>query len=150
VIKRNGSFGSFGLEIGAGIYQNKSDNPTYGDSALRLIPIRLGAALFLDTLGPEPIVVPYIAGGAYTISFREELGGNSHNGNTQVAGYVHAGLAFQLDWIDRKAARVSFQDSGIQSTFIYLEGQNYMKSGNVQDGDFSSDINYAAGFRVEF
>lgn len=87
----------------------------------------------------------------YTVIFREELtGGSSNNGNTEAAFYFHAGAQFQIDWIDRDGSRLAFQESGVESTFIYGEMQSYLASGNTADGDFSNDVSYAGGLRVEF
>jgi len=151
VVKKNFSMGSLGFEMGVGGYQNDSDDTELSDSSLTLIPIRVGAAFYLDNLTPEPIFVPYVAGGGYTIMYKEELnGGSSNNGNTQVAPYVHGGLALSLNWIDKRGAREAFQESGIENTFAYFELQKFIESGAESDGDFSNDISYAGGVRVEF
>jgi hypothetical protein len=150
-VKRNLSIGSVGMEFGAGSYQNSSDNKELSDSSLTLIPLRAGGVFHLDALTPEPMFVPYLGGGAYTIIFREELdGGSSHNGNTQVAAYFHGGVGFSLSWLDREGARQAFQESGVESTYAYLELQKYMASSNTVDGDFSNDVSYAGGIKIEF
>lgn len=150
-VKRNIPLGSLGMEIGAGIYKNDSDNTELSDSTLTLIPVRVGASLHLDTLTPDPIFVPYIGGGAYTMIFREELpGGTSKNGNTEVAFYIHGGAALSVGWLDRDGARLAYQESGVEATYLYAEIQKYMPSNNVADGDFSNEVSYAGGLKLEF
>ncbi len=150
-VKKNMTMGSLGVEVGVGGYNNTSDNKEISDSTLNLIPIRVGASFYIDALAPEPVFVPYIAGGIYTIMFKEELnGGSSNNGNTQISTYFHGGIALSLDWIDRDGARLAFQESGIEGTFAYFELQKYMASGEPADGDFSNDISYAGGVKIEF
>lgn len=149
-VKRNFSFGSLGGEVGVGVYTNESDNLQLGDSTLTLIPVRAGAVFYLDMISAEPTFVPYIAGGVYTMVFKETLEGVSKNGNTQAAPYFNGGIAFQLDWIDRQAARVAYEDSGIESSFFFLEVRKQMASANAADKDFSNDVSFAAGLRSEF
>jgi hypothetical protein len=150
-VKRNLSFGSLGMELAVGIYRNTSDIDTaIVDSTLTMYPVRLGAVFALDVLASEPFIVPYVAGGLYTVEYREEQGSSSHNGNTQVAPYVNGGLAFSLDWLDRRAARLAYEDSGIQSTYIFAEARKQFPSGDASDPDFENDISFAGGVRVEF
>lgn len=148
--KRNFDFGSLGVELSFGGYQNESDDPELVESSLLLLPIRLGVVLALDNIGPEAFLVPYMSAGAYSIVYREELGGNSFNGNTQLAPYFHGGIAMSLDWIDRRAARIAFEESGIQSSYIFAEGRKQLAADATSDPDFESDIYWAAGLRIEF
>lgn len=149
-VKRNLDFGSLGGEVAVGVYMNESDDPTLGHSTLQLIPIKLGATLYLDTLASEPLFVPYIAGGVYTISYKESLGGTSNNGNTQVAFYANAGVEMQLDWIDRENARVAYESSGIQSSFLFAEVRTMTEGGAEGDPNLASSMSFAGGLRVEF
>ncbi len=150
VIKRNLSFGSLGVELAAGGYENDSDSVDLGESSLLLLPIRVGANLALDVLGPEPLFVPYVSAGAYLVYYREELAGNSYNGNTTPALYAHAGVSSSLNWIDQRSARMALEDSGIQTTSIFAEVQKQMASSVASDPDFEGDLSWAAGLRVEF
>lgn len=150
VYKRNYSFGSLGLELAAGMYNNKSDDTSIA-SELQLIPARVGAVLYLDALYFEPYVVPYVAGGAYTVFYEETLEGSSaYGGNTQVAPYLTVGASFQLNWVDREAARLSYLESGVENTFIYVEARKLFASQAAQDPDVSTGFNWGAGVRVEF
>lgn len=150
-VKRNMSFGSFGGEFAVSTYNNNSDNTDLSDSELNLYTLRAGGIVFLDMISPEPYVVPYASAGAYTVIFRESVtdGGVSRNGNTMVAPYVTGGVQFQIDWIDRKAARVAYESSGIESSFVTLEVRKQIKSSAAKDPDFSDDVSFAAGLRVE-
>jgi hypothetical protein len=150
VVKRNLDWGSLGGEVSVGVYQSDSFDPNVVDSTLHLYPVHLGGIFFLDMIAPEPYVVPYISGGAYTMIFKEQTTGTSKNGNTQVAPYVNGGVQLQLDWIDRKAARVAYEDSGIESSYLTLEVRKLMKSSAEKDPDFSDSVTFAAGVRVEF
>lgn len=149
VFKRNTNYGSLGGELSAGLYSNESDDPGI-DSSLEFKMYRLGLVLALDAFGEEPFIVPYGSLGLYTISYSETLGVIHHNGNTQVAPYLTAGAMFQLDWIDRRAARVSYEDSGTQSSFIFAEGRTMLESSDESDPDYSSSVHWNAGVRVEF
>lgn len=149
-VKRNMAAGSLGIEFGAGYYEVSSKDKAFGDSQLTLIPARLGAIFALDTLGKDPLFVPYFAGGVYTMVFNESLGGNSHNGNTQASFYAHGGVAFSLHWLDRYNSIVAYRESGVEATYAYVEAQKYMKAGAEADGDFSNEISYSGGIRLEF
>jgi len=150
LIKRNLSWGSLGAEITVGIYKNESDDTELIESSLDLYPVQIGALFSFDTLRSEPWYVPYGAIGVHSIIYKEGLAGNTFKGNTQVAPYAKAGVAFQLDWIDRKAARISYQDSGIESTYIYAEVKKLLASAAAQDPDFEVPFTWGAGMRVEF
>lgn len=150
IYKRNFSFGSIGIDSGVGMYNNSSDD-TAISSELQLIPVRLGGVFYLDSLFFEPYVVPYIAGGIYTVFYEETLEGSSaFGGNTQIAPYMTVGLSFQLNWVDREAARISYLDSGVENTFIYIEGRSFYQSQAAQDPDLSTGFDWGAGVRVEF
>lgn len=147
--KRNFSLGSLGIEFGVGMYENDSD-VTELPSTLSIIPIRLGGVFALDAMTKEPWVVPYVSGGAYTVSYKEELASSSVNGFTQASFYVAGGVAFQLNWIDKQAALESYVDSGIENTYLYVEGRKFFASTAEKDPDFETDIHANGGFRVEF
>jgi hypothetical protein len=149
VFKRNTTYGSIGAELGIGMYSNTSDDPGI-ESTLEFKMYRLGANIALDTLSPEPYIVPYASAGLYTVQYNETLGEVHHKGNTQVAPYLAGGLMFQLDWIDRRAARVSYEDSGTQSSFIFAEARTMLASSDESDPDYSSSVHWDAGLRIEF
>lgn len=149
-LKRNFDFGSIGAELGVGFYSNTSDVEGL-DSELQLIPVRLGATLILDRILKTPYVAPYVAAGAYTMIFTESLEGqNTFEGNTQVAPYFTAGILLNLDWLDPDSARQAYEESGIQGTFLYVEGRKFMASSAARDRDFENEIEPNIGLRVEF
>lgn len=148
--KRNYGFGSLGFSFSFGGYQNDADDTTIVDSSLLLLPIRIGATVAFENFAPNPWVVPYVHGGIYTIFYREELGGSSYNGHTEVAPYIHGGVAFALDWIDPRAARLAYEDSGIETSSLFAEVRKQMASNDSADPDFESDTTWAGGVRVEF
>ncbi|MCB0364247.1 MAG: hypothetical protein H6624_14105 [Bdellovibrionaceae bacterium] len=147
--KRNYGFGSLGIEFGLGIYENESDVVEL-PSRLKIYPIRLGAVFAMDNLFEEPLFVPYISGGAYTVHYAEEVASSSVNGFTQASFYVAGGLMMQLNWIDKQAALESYVDSGIENTYLFIEGRKFFASSATKDPDFETDLHGTAGFRVEF
>ncbi len=149
-VKRNFSFGSIGIEVAGSFFSNTNSDPALVNSSLSLNPIRVGGSVYLDTLWAEPYVVPYASAGAYTMIYHERLAGNSFNGNTQVAPYINAGCAYQIDWIDKRAARTSHEESHMQSTYVYTDARKYFTSQGKKDPDVGNDVSWAAGLRVEF
>lgn len=149
-LKRNFSWGSIGVELGAGMYENSSAIPEL-DSQLRLIPIRLGATLILDGLFRYPYIAPYGSVGAYTMVFDETLNGdNTYSGNTQAAPYFSFGAELNLDWLDPISSRQDYEENGIQATFLYVEGRKFMASSAARDRDFENEIEPNVGLRIEF
>jgi hypothetical protein len=66
--------------------------------------------------------------------------------------FISFGAELQLDWLD-KTADVSAYNSGLENTFIFVEGRMYMDQGiirSAEDPDFSTDLYLAAGLRLEF
>jgi len=148
-IKRNFALGAVGAELGVGMYQANSNSDLI-ESDIQLIPIRLGMNFSLDNLYHEPFVVPYAMAGAYIVMYEENTAAVSFGGNTQVAPYYGLGLALQLNWVDREAARISYLESGIENTYLYLEARKFMASGAAADPDFSTGFDWGAGVRLEF
>lgn len=147
-VKRNLSIGSIGVEFGAGYYKNISDTDAV-DSELQLIPLRLGAVYYMDH-SEKATWVPYVAGGAYIMTYKEDQANSSIDGNTQVAPYAKGGLAVSLEGLDPSAARVSYEDSGIQNTYAYLEVSKMLGAEAASDPDFEDTVSFGLGFRVEF
>lgn len=148
-LKRNFSFGSIGAELGVGTYKNSSDTDDI-ESELTLHMVRLGLNLNLDNITYEPFVVPYISGGGYVIFYEETVASTGFSGNTMVAPYYAFGLSFQLNWLDRESARVSYMDYGVENTFLYAEIRKFMKSSVENDPDFSTAYDWGAGVKMEF
>ena len=148
-VKRNFALGSIGAEFGVGMYQNNSDSDLI-ESDIQLIPFRLGMNYSIDNLYHEPFVVPYAMAGAYVVMYEENAASVAHGGNTQIAPYFGGGLLLQLNWVDREAARISYLESGIENTFIYLEMRRFIASSVVSDPDFSTGFDWGLGVRLEF
>jgi hypothetical protein len=147
-VKRNLSFGSLGVEFGGGYYKNISDSDAV-DSELQLIPVRIGAVYYMDH-SENAHYVPYVAGGAYMMIYNESQANSSVNGNTQVAPYIHGGMAFSLERLDPSAARLSYEDSGLQNTYGYVEVSKMFAANTASDPDFEDTISFGLGFRLEF
>lgn len=147
--KKNFSFGSLGLDIGVGYYVNSAPD----SSQLSVIPVRLGLLLSLDTLFSEPYVVPYATIGGYTMLYRESFASQAVSGNTLVGVYYSAGLKLQLDWIDQDGDNASYDENGMENTFLFLEAKSYMTSSSSEPdlGSPAEDpFSLGAGFVLEF
>ena len=106
--------------------------------------------MILDTLFSEPYAAPYASVGGYVMQFDESYAGNDFLGNTQVSPYATLGVMAELDWIDPDAARIGYETSRLQSTFLFAEIRKYFQSSKARDPDFESGITPGAGLRVEF
>lgn len=148
-VKYNFKLGSLVAEAGVGTFKEVSDSDIV-ESELSLMPIRLGLTYIMDTLFIEPYLAPYVTGGVYTISYTESLENTSNNGFTQAAPYFTAGIQFQLDWIDKIAAREAYLDSGIENTFLFVEGRKFFASAAPADPNFETDFHVNGGLRLEF
>ncbi len=151
-VKRNAGFGSIGGELSIGFYMNNSDvDPVdFIESSLQIIPIQLGGIISMDAMTPEPRFVPYLAGGLYTMIYEETADTRTLSGNTQVAPYLTGGINILLDGLDRIGAMRAYQDSGIQASYLYVSVNKYFESASAIDKDFSNDVNWGSGLRVEF
>lgn len=149
VFKRNFNFGAIAAELGGGYFSSQSSDPVI-NSNLELYHYRLGVGLILETLFSEPWVVPYGYAGAYIIQYKESLRDISYNGNTKVAPYFTIGAQFSLDWLDRTSAMISYNDSGVMGTYLFLENRIYLASSDKSDPDFSTYLAPSAGLRIEF
>lgn len=145
--KWNSAFGSVSLGLGAGYFSASSSAE---EVSLRVIPVRVEASLMLDTLLDEPLVAPYVLGGAYVNFFKETQSAVSFNGNTQVSPYFGVGANLQLNWLDRESAINAYLEHGLENTFVYLEGRQFVTSGSAQDPDFGTGFQIAAGAKFEY
>jgi hypothetical protein len=148
--KYNFSLGSLTIEGAYGLYSNTTDDTSFGDFELTIQQIRLGVRFALDNMNLEPFIVPYVGAGGYVSIFREVNGGDSFNGQTEPAMYFLFGGQLQLNWLDKSGAVEAYADGGIENTFLFIEGRQYMASANAQDPDFGSNLNWSAGLSVEF
>jgi hypothetical protein len=148
--KFNFVLGSIGFEGGYGFYSNSADDTSFGELDLSLQQARVGIRYVVDAIAYEPVVAPYLGAGAYVTFYKESLGADSFNGQTDPALYYYAGLLFQLNWIDKGAAVEAYTEGGIENTFFFIEGRQYMASSTAQDPDFSTDISVSGGLNLEF
>ena len=156
-VKKNFIFGSIGVEGSAGYYKNTSRSsvdiagvPTALNTTLSIYPLTIGGIIILDNLFYEPIVAPYVSGGVYSMFYQETRDTGSVTGNTQISPYYSVGAQFQLDWLDRAAAREAYEEGGVESTYIYLEARGFIQSNIAQDPNFGSTLHANAGLRMEF
>ena len=150
-VKKNFAIGSFAVGLSAGTYRNSSDvDKTIVDSTLTYQPVKFGATFYADTLDDDPIFVPYIAGGMYTMYYNEGQGDDSFGGHTSYAPWANLGLDISLNWVDQKSANSGFDSCGLQNTALFVELQKFVASPNADDPDFSNDVSFAAGLRMEF
>lgn len=156
-VKKNFVFGSVGVESSAGYYKNSSRSsveisgvPTALDTMLTIYPLSIGGIITLDNLFYEPYVAPYFSGGVYSMFYRETRETGAVNGNTQISPYYSFGALFQLDWLDRAAAREAYEEGGVESTYFYLEARGFIQSNVKQDPNFGSTLHANAGLRMEF
>ena len=145
--KWNLPFGSFVMGGGVGYTKRTS---TDGNATLTLIPIRIEGAFVLDMIFNEPMIAPYVVGGTYVNIYKEVQADVSFNGQTQIAPYFGIGANFQLDWLDSEAGVNTFIEYGLQNTFLYIEGRQFIASGNASDPDFSTSFQLAAGAKLEY
>lgn len=143
-IKWNMFLGALSFDFGAGYYMNEGKD----DSTLTLIPARAGITLSMDTIFSEPYVVPYATVGAYSVFFNEKLAAQKKEGNTPIGLYWAAGVQFQLNWLDENTAIVSYDETGLENTYVFAEARSFLESNELDD--FSTDPQVGAGLRVEY
>lgn len=149
VVKLNTRFGSIGVELGYGSYQNNSANAQI-PSTLNLQQERVGLILVLDTLFSQPYAAPYASAGGYVMQYNESLAANTFKGSTQVAPYFTLGVMGQLDWIEPASALQAYEAVRLQSTFLFAEVREYFRSAKDRDPAFETGLVPGGGLRVEF
>lgn len=142
--KLNMSLGSIALDLGAGYYNN--ENRDLGN--LKLIPVRAGVTYALDNLAKDPIFVPYGSVGGYMIYYEEKLASQKVGGNTAPGLYYAGGLAIQLNWLDETSASIAYDETGLENTYLFVEGRSFVLAGNLPN--LSSEIQWGAGMRLEY
>lgn len=137
-------------DLGVGFYSASASAASGINSNISLMPIRLGASLVLDGLFKRPYLAPYASIGAYTNIYNEAQASITFSGNTRVAMYYSVGALILMDWLDQKAADRAYSEAGIQATYLYVEGRQYMKSSDDSDPDLSTGLDPNLGLRLEF
>ena len=92
----------------------------------------------------------YVLGGVYANVFSEKQSAVAFKGNTQAAPYFGAGINFQLNWLERGKAEDAYWEYGLENTYLYVEGRQFVSSGSAQDPDFGTSFQLAAGAKVEY
>lgn len=142
--KWNMGLGSLSVDLAGGYYKN--ENRDLGE--LTLMPARAGATLALDTLWQIPYVVPYASGGGYVVFYEEKLRSQRVGGNTPVGIYYAAGLGFQLNWLDETSASIAYDETGLENTYLFVEGRSFVAAGNLPN--LGSEIQLGAGLKLEY
>ncbi|MDZ4661970.1 MAG: hypothetical protein SGJ18_10180 [Pseudomonadota bacterium] len=150
--KLNFFLGSLSLGIGVGVASSLSaDIALFGDSEVKFIPYRIEVTFALDTLFPQPILVPYGMLGAYAVYYSETEGSKSASGTTEAALFFAGGASLQMDWLFPEEALAAYKENGQESTFLYVEGRKYLASSQTpSDPDFETDIMWNVGVKLEF
>jgi len=104
---------------------------------------------YLFHYAQEQKLIPYLGGGLDAWGYQENKAGNSIEGGKY--GYHGlAGVRFLLDWLDPQAAKNSFQEYGIEDTYLVLEAR-WLQIDNFGEHklDFSGPL-YRIGLLWEF
>lgn len=148
--KKNMAIGAITLDIGL----NYVGAPGMSGDTFNLITGTAALYYYIDNIWNEPYVVPYGVIGAGYAYYEETIQQNRVYGATTVT-YLGGGLMFQLDWMDDLANLSSYEEEGIENTFLYIEGRAYpdIKAGPSTQAspDLSSvKLAYLAGLKFEF
>jgi hypothetical protein len=148
--KWNFILGALCAEMSYGMYTNNADETIAGDAQLELQMIKVGAKYIMDNIFLEPIIAPYVFGGAYMLLYDETQAAASLNGTTQAAPYWGAGVMLQLNKLEKRAAVDGYVENGTENTYIFAQARQFMESAAEKDPDFSTDIDFDVGLALEF
>jgi len=146
----NWAFGGIGIDVAYSYFQAQANQATFGAGSLTIQPIRIGGKLILDTLFGEPYVAPFVYGGMYEAFYSESQGNVTAGGNTAPALYYGAGVLLQLNWLDESAAVESYNQSGIENSYFYIDVRQYQQSSSAADPNLSSNLVVGGGVAMEF
>lgn len=140
-----------GIEIapfyGVGSVQSKKSGESMSLS-LEKYGVRVAAAL--ETIFPEPYVVPYLATQLQMWGIEEVGSTLTYSRTTGYAVGFQAGLLLQLNWLDSAAAARALRESGLQNTYVDLFVQQYGDTSDPEDPLMNSEFNWGAGLRLEY
>jgi hypothetical protein len=120
------------------------------DSNLEITKMGAYGSLVVDTIFSEPYVAPYIEGQLYSYDWLESAkSGESESGVTELSYGFSVGALFQLNWLDPRSAFTAREDYGLDNTYLDLFVSYYSAAGS-EDPDFSSELNYGFGLKLEF
>lgn len=162
--KYNFGLGALGtaLIVGMGTIKDQRTGRTMGTFAgesHELTIFKKGATVqfAMDNLFPEPYVVPYIEGQLFKIDYRERRSAPGvesdiaeNSGTTDFATAVVLGALIQLNGLEKEAALMAQETSGMDNIFLDIFASQYNTSSDETDPSFETSINYGAGLRFEF
>ncbi len=147
--KLNTRLGSLSLGVGAGGGTVK-DNRSGQDLALDLGKKSVSALFYLDTIFPEPYLVPY--GGVVAVSWSANLKNSATNviSTSPVLVGSQVGALIQLNWMESSVARNAYASSGVESTYLDVFLAQYPGSTSENSPNLKFVSSWGAGLRVEY
>lgn len=126
-----------------------SDTRSGQATSLSLIKKGLKVSAILDGIFSDNYLVPYfgIQYLEWDVKTANDLSSAALTTGPVMA--MSAGALISLNWLDPQSALFSYNDGGINSTYIDLFVNQYQKPGNGGDPDLSG-TSFGAGFKVEF
>jgi len=127
---------------------NDDGTASIDKSTMTLAPGYLQCS-YLFHYAQEQKLVPYLGGGLDAWGYQENKAGNSIEG-VKYGYHGLAGVRFLLDWLDPQAAKSSFQEYGVENTYLVLEAR-WLQIDNFGEHklDFSGPL-YRIGLLWEF
>ena len=151
MFRYNFSLGALAVEGAYGYYNATSKSIEIGNASLAGQETRLGLRYIMDTLWREPVIAPYIMGGAYQFQYSETQGNSKLVGRTNFAPYWGFGAFLQLNWLDARSTVAGYNEAGVENWYLFAEAREYMSVGSsgANEKDFSSPLSLAMGLSVE-
>lgn len=147
-LKYNFSLGSIGLSALYGKGFLRDLTKAEDERELSIEKMAGGLNYYIDTFFSEPYFVPYVGAQMYKFNWRERSKSKGEKtGETVFATMWTAGGLMQLNWLDPEAARKSRVEWGLTNMFLDVYVSQYISE---EEPDFTSDVNYGAGLRLEF
>lgn len=147
--KLNFEPGSVALGLGYGAGQ-VSDDHSGASRTLEVTKTAASLSILLDTIFPQPYVVPYVQGQILRFGISESNPSASFSADSQMGFTYSAGVLLQLDALDRDSATRSTLDWGIQNTYLDVFVTKYTNTQGENDPNTESELDYGAGLRMEF
>lgn len=142
---------SIGSLIGTASYAQSQLSGKFVDStgpfAINMSVTRtaLHAGYFMDTIWPEPYVVPYAQLDFMNMTYEEkDTVGSSVSGNREgIVGFT-GGVLVQLNWMDPGASFDSLDIAGIKNSYLDLS------LSKIEDPKLGNDLDWGVGLLLEF
>lgn len=150
MFRYNFLLGAIALEGAYGYYKATSKSIEIGNAQLVAQETRVGLRYIMDTLWREPVIAPYVMGGAYQFQYAETQGNSKLVGRTYFEPYWGFGALMQLNWLDANATVAGYKTGGIENWYLFVEGREYMNTGSTgTQENFASPLSLAMGLSVE-